>query len=220
MACLLFCFSDEPIEGDERYDRPNMFNIGMIDAPTREPLCCLYGCIFPCCAFYQLREKALDGDLSNYRCCQGYYDRGPCKSGSCGEEQCPALCLCIEAWWCSSCSISATRMFVMDNYFLQSDPMDRRLIRFNNALQCLSCICNVLAAFDRNLRDLAQCIDCIAHIVYYSTAGCMNAQVNHELEFRKAPSLMKPNEQEGHVLGGGGGDYQPPQADKIDRADV
>mmetsp|Transcript_35249 Transcript_35249/g.44917 ORF Transcript_35249/g.44917 Transcript_35249/m.44917 type:complete len:204 (+) Transcript_35249:85-696(+) len=202
MACCLFCFSDEPIEGDMRWDRPNTFQIPMHEAPTKEPLVCLGGCFCTWCFQYYIRQKALDGNLQNYKCCQGYYDQGPCQAGKCGESDCPELCLCIESFCFNSCAVSATRMMVMDTYFLQSDPMDRRLIRFNNAIQCLACICNCLAMFDRNFQQCARCIDCIAHVTFYSIAGCMTAQVNRELNFR--------NEQK-NDLG------NPPQPNMIER---
>eukprot|EP01041_Mallomonas_annulata_P010827 gene10828-22587_t len=81
--------------------------------------------------------------------------------------------------------MSSSRMFVMDMYELQSDPCDNRVIRFNNCLQVLSCVCDILAIFEPQLRDLAQLIDLIARIVFYCTMGCMAAQVNFELDYRK-----------------------------------
>ena len=103
-----------------------------------------------------------------------------------------------------SCALSATRMYVMDKFNLASDPCDRRIIRFNNFMQLLACVCNILACFVPELRDAAQCIQCIADLVFYTTAGCMFAQINYEWNERK---------KEG-TLGGGGGNVmaQPVQA--------
>ena len=68
----------------------------------------------------------------------------------------------------------------MDKYDLQSDPCDRRIIRFNNFMQVLSCICHILACIEPSFRDMAQLVDFIADLVFYTTAGCMFAQVNYE----------------------------------------
>lgn len=43
----------------------------------------------------------------------------------------------------------------MEKYDLSSDPCDYRLIRLNNALQILACVCSVLAIFIDELRELA-----------------------------------------------------------------
>ena len=93
-------------------------------------------------------------------------------------------------------------MYVMDKFNLASDPCDRRIIRFNNFMQLLACVCNILACFIPELRDAAQCIQCIADLVFYTTAGCMFAQINYEWNERK---------KEG-TLGGGSVTAQPVQA--------
>ena len=43
----------------------------------------------------------------------------------------------------------------MEKYDLASDPCDYRLIRINNFLQALACVCNILAIFIDELRELA-----------------------------------------------------------------
>ena len=103
----------------------------------------------------------------------------------------------------------------MDKYALQSDPCDRRIIRFNNFMQLLSCVCDILACFYPEFRDCAEIIRLIADIVFLCTAGCMNAQVNVELKHRKgqppvegvemAPNYAEPPKQE-HI------DRPPPTA--------
>jgi len=123
--------------------------------------------------------------MSRYICCQGYFNCACFEAGKCGEPSCPEFCLALEACCCLGPSMSASRMFMMDMYELQSDPMDNRIVRFNNCLQVLSCICHILAMFDRNLGELAGIIDWIAKIVFYCTIGCMAAQVNHEIDYRK-----------------------------------
>lgn len=44
----------------------------------------------------------------------------------------------------------------MERYDLSSDPCDYRLIRISNCLQIMACICNLLAIFISDLRNLAQ----------------------------------------------------------------
>jgi hypothetical protein len=72
-------------------------------------------------------------------------------------------------------------MYVMDYKNLQSDPCDRRLIRCNNCLQIVACICNILAIFIAELRQLAQLLRCVADITYCTISSCMAAQVNFEI---------------------------------------
>lgn len=66
---------------------------------------------------------------------------------------------------------------VMDQYELQSDPCDNRLIRCNNCLQILACFCDILAIIDESFRGLAFFFDHLADLVYHTVSGCMTAQV-------------------------------------------
>ena len=52
--------------------------------------------------------------------------------------------------------MSASRNYVMEKYDLSSDPCDYRLIRINNCLQMLACVCNILAIFIAEIRELAR----------------------------------------------------------------
>ena len=88
---------------------------------------------------------------------EGYFNVCCCvKAGSCGEQSCPDLCLFCEACVCNFAAVSASRMYVMEKYDLTSDPCDYRLIRINNCLQMLACVCSVLAIFIAELRELAR----------------------------------------------------------------
>lgn len=78
------------------------------------------------------------------------------QAGTCGESSCPTLCLCCEACFCNFAAVSASRMYVMEKYDLTSDPCDYRLIRINNCLQLIACICDILAIFIEDLRALAK----------------------------------------------------------------
>jgi len=181
----------------------------MKDAPAQYPLECCYGALCGPCAAYQLRKEALGGNLKNYKCCQGYFTLCCTEAGKVGEQSAPEFCLCVEVCCCLSCSVSATRFLVMDQYRIQSDPCDNRIIRFNNFMQILSCVLNLLAICIDELREAAFIIDMIANIVYCCTLGCMQAQHRAELDFRKsqgqAPTGARaPNAMEMDRGGGGG----------------
>jgi hypothetical protein len=124
-----------------------------------------------------LRHKILQGDMSKYQCCQGYFNCCCFKAGSMGEDSCPHLCLCLESFFCNNLAVSSSRMYVMDKYKLSSDPCDYRLIRLNNMLQLLSCVCHIMAMFDREFIRLVQLIDHVADLMYHLVASCMTAQV-------------------------------------------
>ena len=133
---------------------------------------------------YALRSKALNGDMTKYSCFQGYFNMCCCKAGECGEQSCPELCLFLEACCCNCLAVSATRIYVMEKYDLTSDPCDYRLIRINNCLQILACVCDILAIFDESFRAISQLIDRIADLFYHMLSGCMTAQVAHELNYQ------------------------------------
>ncbi|KAL0584334.1 hypothetical protein ABG067_005835 [Albugo candida] len=183
--CIL-C-SGSPVDGDIRGQNSNEFMVGMMSAPCTSPCCCLASCFCPCCAQYIIRRKALDNDMSKYVCFQGYLDGViPClRSGQCGERSCPHCCLCLESWLCNGCAVSATRMLVMDRYNLRPDKWDNRIIRCNNCIQLLSCVCSCLAICISELGNCADLLNCFAQCTYMTTQGCMTAQVNVELKRRK-----------------------------------
>ena len=66
----------------------------------------------------------------------------------------------------------------MEKYNLASDACDYRLIRINNALQMLACICDILAMINDAFRTISQIIDLIANLFYHTISGCMTAQVS------------------------------------------
>jgi len=72
-------------------------------------------------------------------------------------------------------------MLIMDSLDIMPDPCDNRIIRFNNCIQLLSCICHIAACIEPAFRDLAILIDIIADLVFMTTVGCMGAQMNLEL---------------------------------------
>lgn len=130
--------------------------------------------------------------MNNYICCQGYVNICGFRAGTVGEERCPSFCLCVEACCCNGCAVSASRIYVMDKYQLSSDPCDYRLIRINNCIQAVACICDIAALFDSNLRHASRIADLIADVIFHTVSGCMTAQVIHELNLRESKA--------GHVL--------------------
>lgn len=203
MAQLCFCFSDAPPDRskpnknkkealyDKFYDYSNTFQITMCEAITAgQPCCCLSSmpCFLPCASCYMrdLALKQVGNGMADYICGQGYLPACCCwRPGQMGEKTCPHFCLCCEAVCCPGLAVSATRMLTMDAYQLQPDPCDNKIIAFNNCIQVLSCICHIMAMIDSTFSELAAIIDCIADLVFLSTAGCMTAQVNKELEYQK-----------------------------------
>jgi len=185
MVCCLLCFDDSPMEGDPRAGYGNHWQIGMMESPGKNPGMFCYSLICCPCAQYTLREKALQGDWKRYKCCQGYYDACCFKAGSIGDEgnQC---CMVLEACCCLSCAVSSSRMLVMDSRNIIPDPCDNRIIRFNNCIQMLSCLCHIAAIFMSELRDIADLIDFIADLVFYTTQACMTAQTSFELDYEKS----------------------------------
>lgn len=151
----------------------------MKDAPMTNPLMCVYGGCCQPCANYQLRMKVLENDITKYKCCQGYFATPCCNAAEMGEGSQGHML--VEMCCCTSCALSATRLYLQDGRNIVSDPCDNRIIRFNNCLQCFSCVLNVVAIFIEELRDAADCIDVLASMVYCATSGCMVAQMDYEM---------------------------------------
>ncbi len=124
--------------------------------------------------------------MTRYSCCQGYLDGACCFAAGClGEQNCPEFCLLLETFFCLGPSISSSRMFIMDQYDLRPDPCDNRVVRLTNCLMVLSCVCDILSIFLRELRHAAHILHTIANCVFYSTVGCMASQVNREVDYRQ-----------------------------------
>mmetsp|Transcript_11906 Transcript_11906/g.23761 ORF Transcript_11906/g.23761 Transcript_11906/m.23761 type:complete len:238 (-) Transcript_11906:28-741(-) len=182
------CMNDTAVEGDPRAHYTNQWGTGMANAPCANPMGFCGAALCPCpCSLY-LRYLVLEKDMSKYTCCQNYYDGCGHKGGNYGEKSCPWVCAALESLVCFSCSISATRMTIMDTRDIMPDPCDNRLIRFSNMLQWLSCICNMLAMVVEELQTLAEIIDFAADIVFAVISSCMQAQVHHEVTNNARPA--------------------------------
>jgi hypothetical protein len=88
------------------------------------------------------------------------------QAGSCGEKSCPTLCAFAEGCICNFAAVSASRAYVMEKYDLASEPCDYRLIRINNCLQWLACICNILAMIEPAFQDLARYVCFIVFVLF------------------------------------------------------
>lgn len=207
MPCCLLCFSDDPIEGDDKANRPNQFQMSLKDGCCQHQPWCLLTYLCAPCSTYYTRYRVLDGDMSKYICCQGYISCMCFKPGEMGEQSCPEFCLCVESVCCLGLSMSSSRMAVMDQYDLRPDPCDNQLIRLSNCLQVLSCVCTLLSLFMKELKHLAHLTRVAAHCVFYSLMGCMAAQVNYELDYQRlntstsSQTAMNPVHAHAQVLG-------------------
>eukprot|EP00038_Savillea_parva_P006470 m.163982 g.163982 ORF g.163982 m.163982 type:complete len:199 (+) comp12364_c0_seq1:79-675(+) len=192
------CFlSGKPLSDKEREKDPMGNNRPMHGREWQTDMChvCCNGGCCPCliasvcccpCACY-LRNKALQGDMSKYQCCQGYICRGCTSYCKCCENNCPCCTLFCESFLCNCFAISATRMWVQEERQILTDPCDNRIIRFNNCCQLLACFCYILAIFCDAFRAIADLIGLIADIVYIITSGCMQAQTYVELSKYPTP---------------------------------
>lgn len=77
--------------------------------------------------------------------------------------------------------MSVARVHLMDKRSLRPDPIDYQIIAFANCLQLISCLCQIAALAFEGLEQAAEAIECVADAVSCSVAGCMGAQIHHEL---------------------------------------
>jgi len=169
-----------------KQNMPHQFALPLKDACCTEPCCCLlsscgspFGCT-ACWARKAVLERYYQG-MPDYVCCQGYIPKccccdmaQCCKGSSCG--------LCIEGCCCTVLSLSIARLHLMDAKQLRPDPCDYQLIACSNCLQLVSCILDIVAIFVEQARELAHVVDCIADVFTCSVAGCMGAQISHEIK--------------------------------------
>ena len=70
----------------------------------------------------------------------------------------------------------------MDTKKIRPDPMDYQIIHCANCLQLLSCVCHCAAICMEELREAAYILDWIADVFTCTVAGCMGAQIHHEMK--------------------------------------
>jgi hypothetical protein len=90
--------------------------------------------------------------------------------------------LYLEGCCCPVFSLSMARIHLMDKKQIRPDPMDYQIIGCSNCLQLISCVLDIVAMFVEQARDLAHIVDCIADLFTLSVAGCMGAQISHEIK--------------------------------------
>eukprot|EP00041_Stephanoeca_diplocostata_P036226 m.1310593 g.1310593 ORF g.1310593 m.1310593 type:complete len:227 (+) comp24826_c0_seq7:265-945(+) len=172
---------DDPRSAYQQYGR--QWETDMMHAGCNNFSGCCIAMFCPPCFACHLRAQAIQGDWNKWKCCQGYICPGCC---SCCDDighnnDCQKLCLCLEVMFFEPCAISATRIYVQEERQITTDPCDNRLIRFNNIVQLLSVICDILAIINGSFRHIARILDNIANIVYCLTQACMQSQTHLEL---------------------------------------
>jgi hypothetical protein len=168
-----------------------LWETDLLGATGAAPGYCCFSMWCTCCASYQLRKRALHGDMTRYLCCGGFL---PC-SGRCGEAKCPEFCLGVETILCFAQSVASTRWMIQDEMQLQNTKCDNCLIATTVALQYISCIFSCIAMFvgSDEVRQAAHIIDCIADSVWCSVCACMQTQHKVQLDARDAnPALIMP----------------------------
>lgn len=200
----------EKMQARENYPRTwkmDLFN------PCASPGFCCYALVCGYCASYQLRRRALYGDMSRYICCAGSC---PC-SGRFGEQSCPELCLCMEVSLCFAQSVASTRYLIQDEMQLQNTQCDNCIIGTMICAQYLACICWLAACItgSEEINDAAQLLDCVADVLWCSVCSCIQTQHKVELDARDgarsgaAPGPMQAPGQQQIQMGGGYGYGQP-----------
>jgi len=141
----------------------------------------------------------MHGSLAGYTCCNGAF---PC-SGRCGERSCPELCLCAEVCYCFGMSVATTRWMIQDELHIQNTQCDNCIIGTMIFLQQLACVCNVIACLTSSdeIDLLADVIELLAEIVWWTVCACMQTQHKVQIEDRDKH--------------GGGGGPHPHRADVV-----
>ena len=73
-------------------------------------------------------------------------------------------------------------MMARDKKQIRPDPMDYQIIACSNFLQLISCILDIVAVFVKQAREVAHLLDLLADLFTLSVAGCMGAQISHEIK--------------------------------------
>ena len=106
-----------------RNDHPNDWKIGLCSAPCHEPCYWCFACACLPCANYYARKLALDGNMKDYRCCQGYYG-GCCTRCIPCQGRCGSCCLFVETHCCVTVSVMSTRHLVQDRDMIKNSKCE------------------------------------------------------------------------------------------------
>lgn len=146
---IVYCFDASDLPPGKPWD------VSMEGAILKQPLvCCCSMCCLPLTQF-GARYKVLDGDMSRYKCCQGYADGPYCcalcspslpftwEAGSYGEADCPYVCLGLEVCCCTCLAFHASRELQRSERGLGYDPteirVDKCLSFFGTIAHCCCC---------------------------------------------------------------------------------
>lgn len=206
-SSCLFCFSNEPpSDGDwrnpndsrKKYYAVNSnrreFNVTLDKACDAQPCCCMASFFCYPIGLAVVRQQVLNHTGGTYQCCQGYtppgFPQGPCSPDGCERNcctsSCPTCCNLCEAFCCPGCHSFSTRFVMMDEHDLVLSPIDFQIFRCQACIQQVACICEILACFDPQFRDLAQCIDCLADLAWTAQCACMVAQIYNEIKYQES----------------------------------
>ena len=119
--------------------------------------------------------------IDDFMCCQGYFGQCCCLDTTTFLKGSP-VGLCLEGCCCPMFSLSIARIHLMDSKQMRPDPCDWQIIACSNFLQFISCILDIIAIFVKEAREAAIIVDLIADLFTCSVAGCMGAQVYHEIK--------------------------------------
>lgn len=114
----------------------------MVYTPCLNPCNFLFAYACLPCGQYRLRKIVLNGDMSRYKCCQGYMDGPYCcaavgctsmplvwTAGTYGEAKYPCCCLSLESTICCLCAFHASRQLMREERSLEMDPTEIRIER-------------------------------------------------------------------------------------------
>jgi len=151
------------------------WSVGLCNAACRRPAYCCFSMVCMPCSNMYVRKQALKGDLSRYRCCQGYYC-GCCTRCLPCQSRCPSCCLCIEAHACPNVSVMSTRHFIQDELHIKNTACEACCF---NCMMLINCVTACCMSED---NPIAQVVHCCVHTFLCVTMPCMLTQEKYELD--------------------------------------
>ena len=168
------------VQGFNSY--PHTWNLGLCNTICSEPCCLLASCFCFPCANYSIRKTALNRDLSNYRCFQGYY----CGILACCcpcQAECGSCCLLGESLLCPHVSVMSTRHLVQEKYNVRNTCCENCVIDSVICCECMMCFCGE----DSCAHDI---LHCVAHLTMCLVMPCMQAQAYHQIKKEEYSPLL------------------------------
>mmetsp|Transcript_64081 Transcript_64081/g.139390 ORF Transcript_64081/g.139390 Transcript_64081/m.139390 type:complete len:208 (+) Transcript_64081:73-696(+) len=159
------------------------WQIGLFDAPCKDPMWFCYGCFCPCCAVIQQRWEILDVTGEPYICCGGMFAGCMC-AGPLADPQ-DRNCMILEGCCCLGLAISGNRFMVQTRFNKENTACDDCILWTVCIISWVVCILRMVADVPDEIED---CVDCMIMIVQ----GCMLAQQNTELKYVKETGYMGP----------------------------